>query len=228
MKRSRTPGSRPGFHRILLVLITLTTGPTGSLCADDPDGIAGMKGPWAEVRTFDVAPVQRPIALLAPNAQTPPPPVALAPGQRRQIMAGLEGGEAAEPGSESGQPAESFVLSASLTVYEDRGVLTLVQPYTVHPETGVHMRGSDPGSVGVKIRVEKGGRYLLDFLVRSAVPGRYELQTEGGSQVIEDASGDLEHVLLALHAGSSGWTTVRLRRGESDYFLYAVEITRFD
>jgi hypothetical protein len=215
----------------LFLLLLALLQPGAGLAAADTGADSPQSNSWSDVKMFAVAPVKRPIALLAPNAQTPVKPASLNQEQQLQILAAL-GGDGKED-SAPATPAETvpfgtFVLSAANTVHEDQGVLTLVQPYTVHPETGIHMRGSEPGSVGVKVRVEEGGRYLVDFLVRSAVPGNYQLDTEGETQTVEDALGEREHVLLALSAGSSGWTTVRLRRPDSDFFLYAVEITRFD
>ena len=217
---------------LLLLLASLVFLPAGAdLAAADAAESDAQDNQWSEVTLVDVAPVKRAIALLAPNAQTPPPPAALGPEQRLQIMAALAGQENDDPTSAPATPGsevETIVLSAARTVAEEKGVLTLVQPYTVHPETGIHMRGSDPGSVGVKIKVEEGDRYLVDFRVRSAVPGIYQLDTETEALVVDDAQGDREHVLLGLNAGSSGWTTVRLRRPDSDFFIYSVEVTRFE
>lgn len=182
----------------------------------------------AQVSLVEVAPVQRAPALLAPNAQTPPPPASFDKEERLQLMAIRVGNPSAEDSEAISTSTQTVVLSAARTVQEGQAVLTLVQPYSVHPETGIHMRGSVPGSVGVKIKVEKGANYLVDFLVRSSVPGTYQLDTEGQSQQVGDPNGAREHVLLALDAKSSGWTTVRLKRPESDFFLYSVEVTKFD
>jgi len=220
--------SCPKVLLLLLVSPSLLL-PVANLSAGETPEAVPKANPWSEVVMVDVAPVQRAIALLAPNAQTPPPPAMLDPDQRVQIMAGLAGMENDSAArSAAGSAAETIVLSAARTVVEEKGVLTLVQPYTLHPETGIHMRGSEPGSIGVKVKVDAGDRYLLDFRVKSAVPGIYQLDAEGNNLVIDDALGDREHVLLGLNAGSSGWTTVRLRRPDSDFFLYSVEITRFE
>jgi len=36
----------------------------------------------------------------------------------------------------------------------------------------------------------------------------------------------MEHVLVGLNAGASGWTSARLQREGSGYNLFSVEITR--
>lgn len=232
MNLPRNPHSVSRLNlRFLFLLLFVLLQPVVGLAAEDMTDGAPQASLWSDVKMFAVAPVKRPSALLAPNAQTPVKPESLNQEQQRQILAAL-GGDASDDTS-SGASAEpvsfgTIALSAANMVHADQGVLTLVQPHTVHPETGIHMRGSEPGSVGVKVRVEEGGRYLVDFLVRGAVPGIYQLDTEGGTQTVEDSLGEREHVVLALSAGSSGWTTVRLRRPDSDFFLYAVEITRYE
>lgn len=184
-----------------------------------------------EVKMIAVAPVQRAPALLAPNARTPVPPALLDQARRQQILGSVlhrEGDQTAGDTSNDPEPTETIVLSAATPFHEAKGILTLVQPFTVHPETGIHMRGTQPGSVGVKVRVEQGNHYLVDFVVRSAVPGVYQLESAGESQEVSDSNASLGHVLLALSAQSTGWATVRLKRPESDFFLYSVEVTAFD
>jgi len=194
------------------------------LPAAQPDAEATGAVPWDQVALFEVAPLTRTAALLAPNAQAPLPPDPLDDRQKAQILTHLPDGQG---NHSTDHPSDTFVLTAASAVQEGKGILTLLKPHSVHPETGIHMQGIDEGSVGVKIRVEKGGRYLVDFRLKSAVPGVYRVQVEGQTQEISDPEGARQHVLLMLNAISQGWTTIRLDRPESDFMLYAVEVTSF-
>lgn len=183
---------------------------------------AAAAGNTQAIVDFDVTPVSRMGAVLTPNARTPPPPGPLTDEEKKQVIMSLS------DSSDSLEASGTFVLSASYAVHPDRGVLTLVRPHTVHPETGIHMRGETPGSVGVKVKVEEGGRYLVDFQLRSASVGKYVAAVEGSSEEVEDPLGQLEHVLVVLNARKPGWSTIRLSRPETDFMLYAVELTRFN
>jgi hypothetical protein len=83
-----------------------------------------------------------------------------------------------------------------------------------------------PNALGVKLKVEKDGLYLVDFAVKAKGAGVYKVETESGGQEFEDSNGKLEHLLIALNAGASGWTTVRMNRTGAGHNLYSVEITR--
>jgi len=224
MKRIRTKKSNR-FEVIGLSALLILAG--SNLLAEEADKENTENRQWSDVRVFDVAPFNRAAAVLTPNAQTPPPPAPLDDEDRKAALANIV--EAPDGNTDSDDSVESAsfeatVLSAAQMSKEGSGVLTLVRPYTVHPETGIHMRGSDEGSVGVKVKVEQGAKYLLDFQVKSAVPGVYVVRVDGVEHEVSDADGKREHVLLVLRAASSGWTTVRLNRPETDFMLYAVEL----
>ena len=182
------------------------------------------------VKTFTVTPVQRTVAILMPNAQTPEPPEPLDATTKSSILKSLGGsGDVPPAGDVKAQPQallEHLLLSAKQPFFSERGLLTLALAYTVHPETAINFNSNFPGSAGVKLKVEKGRTYLLDFAVKSWGSGTYLLETESGNQELADQSGSKEHILVALNATSSGWTTVRLNRDGSDYHLYYVEVTR--
>lgn len=182
------------------------------------------------VKTFTVAPVQRTTAILMPNAQTPEPPALLDSKIKSGILKDLGGsGEIPAPGGSNAQSnpvLEHLLLSAKQPFFSGQGFLTLALAYAVHPETAINFNSNYPGSAGVKLKVEKGRTYLLDFAVRSRTSGTYTLQTESGKQEIDDSSASKDHLLVALKATSSGWTTVRLNRGGTGYHLYYVEVTR--
>jgi len=182
------------------------------------------------VKTFTVAPVQRSRAILMPNAQTPEPPASLDAKIKSAILKTLGGSEDIPPPRDSKTQAEPvldyLLLSAKQPFFSERGFLTLALAYSVHPQTSITFNSSYPGSTGVKLKVEKGQTYLLDFAVKSSESGIYLLETESGQQEIEDKSASKEHILVALNATSSGWTTVRLHRKGTGYHLYSVEVTR--
>lgn len=182
------------------------------------------------VKTFTVAPVQRTTAILMPNAQTPAPPAPLDPETKSAILKSL-GGSArlAAPAVNTVQASpvlEHLLLTAKQPFFSEQGFLTLTLAATVHPETAINFKSSYPASAGLKLKVEKGRTYLLDFAVKSAQSGTYLLETESGKQEFEDKSAGKQHILVALKATSSGWTTVRLNRGGTAYNLYYVEVTR--
>ena len=182
------------------------------------------------VKTFTVAPVQRSAAILMPNAQTPEPPAPLGAKTKSGILKSLGGsGDLPAPGeikAQSKPVLEHIVLSAKQPFFSERGFLTLALAYSVHPETAINFNDNFPGSAGVKLKVEEGRTYLLDFAVKSRGSGTYLLETESGQQEFADKSASMEHILVALNATSSGWTTVRLNRDGTDYHLYYVEVTR--
>ncbi len=182
------------------------------------------------VKTFTVSPVQRSTAILMPNAQTPEPPALLGANTKSGILKSLGGnGDLPAPGeikAQSKPVLEHIVLSAKQPFFSERGFLTLALAYSFHPETAINFNRNFPGSAGVKLKVEEGRTYLLDFAVKSRGSGTYLLETESGQQEFADKSAQKEHILVALNATSSGWTTVRLNRDGTDYHLYYVEVTR--
>jgi len=182
------------------------------------------------VTTFTVAPVQRTSAILMPNAQTPEPPALLDSKTKSGILKNLGGSaEIPAPGdikAPSKPVLEHLLLSARQPFFSEQGFLTLALAYAVHPETAIKFNSNYPGSAGLKLKVEKGHTYLLDFAVRSGTSGTYRVQTESGKQEFDDTSASKDHLLVALKATSSGWTTVRLSRDGTEYHLYYVEVTR--
>jgi hypothetical protein len=162
-----------------------------------------------------------------PNAQTPVPPDLLDSQKKAEILHALGGTEAVkEPETQSGLELEHLMLSAKQPFVSEQAFLTLALAYAVHPETAIKFNKDFPGSAAVKLKVKKGQTYLLDFAVKSWGSGNYLLETESGKQKFEDESASKQHILVALKATSSGWTTARLKREDSGFHLYYVEITR--
>ena len=204
-----------------------------TMAAAQPQTVESATPPVTQdsaVKIFTVAPVQRTRAILMPNAQTPEPPAPLDAKTKSAILKSLGGsGDIPAAGDVKAQAKpvlEHLLLTAKQPFFSEQGFLTLTLAHTVHPQTSITFNSSNPGSTGVKLKVEKGRTYLLDFAVKSSESGIYLLETESGQQEFEDTSASKEHILVALNATSSGWTTVRLHRKGTGYHLYSVEVTR--
>ena len=168
------------------------------------------------VKTFTVTPANRPAAILSPNAMVAAPPGPVDPLEMKNVLAGIGGVEG----------GAQFVLTSRQPYLSEQGYLTLRLPQTFHPESAIVFKEDMPNALGVKLKVEKDGLYLVDFAVKAKGAGSYKVETESGGQEFEDANGRLEHVLIALSAGASGWTTVRMNRSGAGYNLYSVEVTK--
>lgn len=186
--------------------------------------------PPPAVKTFTIAPMQRSAAILMPNAQTPGPPAPLDSQTKSEILKSLGGSQdnqaPAEIKAQTQAGLEHLLLSAQQPFVSGKGLLTLALAYSVHPETSIKFNSNYPGSAAVKLKVDKGQTYLLDFAVRSSGSGTYLVETESGKQAFEDETGTRQHILVALSAAASGWTTIRLSRDGAEYYLYFVEVTR--
>jgi hypothetical protein len=168
------------------------------------------------VKIFTVTPVNRPAAILAPNARIAGPPEPIDPAMMKGALAGIGGIEG----------GAQFVLTSRQPYIKEQGYLTLTLPHTVHPESAIVFNTDFPGAVGVKLKVENGDLYLVDFAVKAAGAGVYKVATESGGQEFEDSNGKLEHLLIALSAGADGWTTVRMNRTGTGFNLYSVKVTK--
>ncbi|NNK37928.1 MAG: hypothetical protein HKP03_05570 [Xanthomonadales bacterium] len=208
--------------------LSLTLSLAAGNAVAEPSGIDRSEQAGS-VPVFTVKPVRRMAALLPPAAQAPAAPVPANAAERGRILEAL-GVDAPAAGEyqDSAQDAESnrLLLSARQFSVPDRAHLSLVAPQTVHPDSPIVFSDAAAGSVAVRLNVEQGGAYLLDFAVTAKGAGNYRLKTEGGSRNVEDPAGRLGHVLLGLEAGASGWTTVRLDRAATSFSFHSVEITR--
>lgn len=121
-------------------------------------------------------------------------------------------------------------LSARSTWVHEKGYLDFVLPYDINPATpSITFNKNFPGAMTVKLKVEEGETYLVDFAVSSWGKGTYRIETSGGEQEFDDPQGKLEHVLVALNATESGWTNVRFKRtGDSGHYLYSVRVDRME
>jgi len=171
-----------------------------------------------EVPAFDVKPSSGPVAILAPNALIPQAPKPLSPKRMDEILSSLE----AVPGG------EQFVLDTKDFYIEDRAYLTLTQPTSVHPESSIVLDSEHSGVLGVKLNLEEGGRYLVDFAVTGKGRGEYTVMTESGTREFADEHAGLRHVVLAINARASGWTMIRLKRSGEGFHFYSVTVTRLN
>ena len=70
------------------------------------------------VKTFTVTPVNRPAAILAPNAMVAPPPGPISSSMMKDILAGIGGSEG----------GTQFVLTSRQPFIDGQGFLTLTLP----------------------------------------------------------------------------------------------------
>lgn len=222
--------------RFFIVLSSLSLALPFAAAQEPP--VSDVKSPEAStqssapgVQTFRVNPVSRPVAILAPNALVPGPPEPIDTSKMKDILASLGGGGSRVPPAGTGEADSEpvlnhIVLTSRKPYFEEKGYLTLTLPRTFHPESAIVFDENSAAAVGVKLMVEKGGLYLVDFAVRAMEAGAYTVETESGAQGFEDSDGNLEHVLIAIRAGASGWTTMRMNRTGAGFNLYSVEVTR--
>ena len=88
-----------------------------------------------------------------------------------------------------------------------------------------------PG-IDVRMRVEEGARYLIDFHVDPRHRMTFELEGAGISMEYEMEASD-EHILLIVEPEGSWWITLRLRpqaanNYASSFHFYGVEVSRLD
>lgn len=169
-----------------------------------------------ELQTFNVAPSSRALAILPPRSQVPLPPNPLDEERLGEILQSLEG--------QAG--GESFVLDSKHPYHGEKGYLTLSRPAIVHPESSIFFDNDPAAVLGVRLNVEEGGTYLLDFAVSGKGSGNYIVTTETGAQEFADENPSPRRLLVALKAETSGWTPVRLQRTGEGFRLYSVTTTR--
>lgn len=184
-----------------------------------------------KVKVFKVSPSQRMAAILPANSRVPDPPEPISPAVKGNIldsMGGGGGGVGSAGGFEAApEPVlDHIVLTSKTPFVHEKGYMSLTLPYTFHPESAIVFNKNFPNVMNVKLKVEKGGVYLVDFAVDAISTGTYRVETEAGDQEFNDPGGNMEHILVGLNAGASGWTSVRLQREGTGYNLFSVEITR--
>ena len=203
----------------LAVLLFLLISPGGKLCASEPEENAGAEKRDFAIRIFSVKPKRGPAAIMLPAAGPPPP---LDDETKREALTALNGDMEKKATGETA----SFVLDSETPYRAGQGYLILNRPRTVHPEAAIEF-GPEGGAVlGVKLNVEEGGLYLLDFAVSATEQGFYRVSADTAEQTFEDPHARSRHLLIALRARADGWTTIRLQRPGSAYSLHQVEITR--
>jgi hypothetical protein len=212
---SRAPA--PALARRLGVLVAAALLlVSGVRAADEPLASGDVGGLPGTIDVLTVKPAKIAPAVLMPNAQAPnaPPPIDAA--QRAAWLAGQ-----ATQSTES----STIVLSPAKLSEADRAQLVLTRPLTVHPETTVEFAADSGGMAGVRLKVQAGATYLLDFAVSGLGQGVYTLAADSGQREFDDPAGAPRHLLIGLKAEADGWTTVRLQRSGAGYHLHSVEIT---
>jgi hypothetical protein len=191
--------------------------------------------PAAPVRARAVrrAPARAAGDLEAPPAP-PVPPDPMAPETMDLLSEALGGGGFGGAGAggfqNPGPPVLDHIeLSARQTWANEKGYLDFLLPYDINPATpSINFNKNFPGRLTVRLKVEEGKTYLVDFAVSSWGSGTYSVETSGGEQEFDDPQGNLEHVLVALNATESGWTDVRFDRTGTGHYLYTVTVDRME
>lgn len=176
--------------------------------------------------------------------QTPPvPPVAPdpLPSETMDLVAVALGGGGGGGGGGAGAASGDFQnpgppvlnhieLSARRPWVNEKGYLYFLLPFSLNPSSpSINFNKNFPGSLTVKLKVQEGETYLVDFSVKSWGSGTYRIETSGGSQEFADTQGKLEHVLVVLHATESGWTDIKFdRTGDSGHDLFTVHVDRME
>lgn len=183
-----------------------------------------------EVKVFTVKPSSRMVAILAPNARVPDAPKPIGQAMTGEILKNI-GGTGQVPSADdpdaTPQPGlQHIVLTPKQPFIDEKGYLRLTLPQTFHPESPIVFSKEYPNTMSVRLKVEEGGLYLVDFTVKGMGAGSFKVVTEGGGQEFNDSAGTLGHVLIALSAATTGWTGVSMTHTGTGYNLYSVEVTR--
>ena len=202
---------RPRLQTVVALLLV-----TGALVANEQPVSGDVGGLPGTIDVLTVKPVKIAPAVLMPNAQVPgaPPPIDAA--QRAAWLAG-QATQATE--------LSTIVLSPATLSVADRAQLVLTRPLTVHPETTVEFAADPDGMASVRLKVQAGATYLLDFAVSGLGQGVYTLAAESGQREFDDPEGAPRHLLIGLKAEATGWTGVRLQRSGAGFHLHSVEIS---
>jgi len=124
------------------------------------------------------------------------------------------------------EQAEYFELKPVVPRIEGQGELVFHAPDMVDPERGALLKPAQQSRVVLRLFVNGGHRYLVDFAVNAWEPGQYRVNAESGEMDVEDADGKLGHVTVLLSAAGLGWTEITLSRPEgSGFYLNAVGVT---
>jgi len=204
----------------LALLAAAALGANAVTCADDSAVNPGVAGKLPG-KPASFAP-----AVLMPNAQVPSAPATLDPGRRAAALEalGLQAPEAA--GDEAAPTFDALRLTAAQPWVENAAFLVMTGAQTVHPESSMQFPAAPSGFAALRMRVEQGASYLVDFAVRGEGAGAYQVKSDSLTLTVDDPHATADHVLTAVEAAGSGWVTVRLERSAGGFHLYAVELTR--
>lgn len=166
---------------------------------------------------------------------TPPvPPDPVEPQTLDLLGAALGGGFGGAASGDFQNPGppvlDHIELSARRPWVNEKGYLHFLLPFSLNPSSpSINFNKNFPGLLTVKLKVEEGETYLVDFVVSSWGKGTYRVETSGGEQEFADTQGKLEHVLVALHATENGWTDIKFNRtGDTGHYLFTVHVDRIE
>lgn len=216
-------------HRDRLAAVDL---PVNTVAAEFT--LASKAAAPVRVRAVRAAPARAGWELEAPRVP-PVPPSPVPKGTMELVGAALGGGGGGGAGGgdfqNPGPPVLDHIeLSARRLWVNEKGYLDFLLPYQLNPSMpSINFNKNFPGSMTVRLKVEEGKTYVVDFAVKSWGQGTYRIETSGGTQEFEDIQGKLEHILVALNATESGWTDIKFdRTGDTGHYLFTVHVDRME
>lgn len=228
--------------------LVVVVGTAGSAIAQETSSVRKPSRAQASDQTvlianFTIGPTERGVAPPPRSPRTPdrvgqenpppPEPPGPLPAAQKGLKAAPDGG-GVEPGPGAFEAPDKPVLNhleldARNSWKYERGHLDLTLPYDVDPDGEYILFNKNfPHALSVTVKVEEGETYLVDFEVSSWGSGTYTVKTDGGEQEFPDQNAKAEHILVGLNASESGWTTIRLTRSGTGWYMYSATIDRVD
>jgi hypothetical protein len=180
----------------------------------------------SEVVTFRVQPPSYPEARVA--GEPPPLPEPFSVRQRAARLAP----DAADPAvlqaavDNLEAKADYTLLSAEVPHIGDVADLSFSWPATVGTAHGVRLTEEEKSSVGLRLAVETGRVYLVEFVVRAFDEGSYVLTVGPDTHVFEDLGAAIRNVTVRLIPEGSGRIGLRLSRPlGKGFFFHTAAVT---
>ena len=125
--------------------------------------------------------------------------------------------------------SSTVLFSPARPFIEGVGSLSFSSAFSVNPERNLAtLRSEDAAKVFLHLDVEKGRRYLVDFVVKSHARGSYRLKVKSDVRDIEDLGGAFNHLIAIVTAEGEGVTHISLSQPTGHTFeLHAVQVTSF-
>ena len=186
----------------------------------------------AGISVISISPEGKNADSLVPEWDQPRRPPTLSGKERQAVLVQVSGG------GSGGLPLMNNIQTQGKTPALRQVILTVKRPWFVHraflagegvqrvdARSVMHFDESIPGRAVVGLNLVEGHIYLLDFLLQGEGAGSYRVDTGEDTLEFPDPGAERTHVLLALEAGSNGWTEVSLSRDAGAFDLHSVEVT---